>query len=622
MSRPVEGSRPRGRLSSSWALPVAIVLLALLIRVVAIAADPGYEPRHDSFDYDRHARSIAAGDGFPESGYVPGGGPSALRAPAYPFVLGAVYAVAGDSVTAGRLLGAILGAVTVLLLYLLVLRIWGARIAALAAALAAVYPPLIALSTELYSENLFIPLLLAAVIAVLRFRESAGLGWAALAGALAGAAALTRGPGVVALLPLLYGLWMLRPRLSAGALAAPAVAAVCALLVIAPWAIRNAVEFGRFVPIATSTGFGLAGTYNDVSRDDPTATAAWRTPAIVPEYAPLFRAPDVDEATLDATLRAEATGYMADHPGYVAEAIANNLLRLLYLQGDSVVAYQEVVSQPGIGNRGSAADKLGLAIAAALAVVGIATIVRSRGAGAPGRGRMASVTAGPTFLWLVPIALILVALPAAGLPRYRVPADPFLLILAAIGVARILDRFSGHRRLATAAAAAALLTLGAGCGGSADPATTASDRAEPVAGSISRDAYVRRADSICRKAIDDARALVAGGFETGDSGSGGLALTTKTLVAPGIAIRARQATRIRALPRPAGDSAALDTFVGLFDPIDELSRQRLRAGLAGDMNESLHLERLLGMLALEQQRSARRYGFDDCSTDVIGAAFR
>jgi hypothetical protein len=30
--------------------------------------------------------------------------------------------------------------------------------------------------------------------------------------------------------------------------------------------------------------------------------------------------------------------------------------------------------------------------------------------------------------------MILVATPIAGLPRYRLPADPFLLILAAIGL--------------------------------------------------------------------------------------------------------------------------------------------------------------------------------------------
>ena len=52
---------------------------------------------------------------------------------------------------------------------------------------------------------------------------------------------------------------------------------------------------------------------------------------------------------------------------------------------------------------------------------------------------------GPVFLWLVPILLVVATLPFVGLPRYRLPADPFLLILAAIGMTWIWDRIGGRR---------------------------------------------------------------------------------------------------------------------------------------------------------------------------------
>jgi hypothetical protein len=55
------------------------------------------------------------------------------------------------------------------------------------------------------------------------------------------------------------------------------------------------------------------------------------------------------------------------------------------------------------------------------------------------------VPAGPFFLWLVPILMIATAVPIAGLPRYRLPADPFLLILAAIGTIWLAGRFDGAR---------------------------------------------------------------------------------------------------------------------------------------------------------------------------------
>ena len=132
------------------------MILALALRVAVIAADSGYEPAHDAFDYDRHARAIAAGDGYPESGYVVDGGPSALRPPGYPYFLGGAYALSGDSVELGRLANAALGALAVLLLYLLANRIWGRRVGLVAAALAAVFPPLVLPSRDLLSEPLFI----------------------------------------------------------------------------------------------------------------------------------------------------------------------------------------------------------------------------------------------------------------------------------------------------------------------------------------------------------------------------------------------------------------------------------------------------------------------------------
>ena len=417
-------------MSKRSVLPVLIVLLALALRLGAVATDSGYVPAHDAFDYDRHGRSIAAGEGFPESGYVPDGGPSALRPPVYPYLLGGVYAASGDSVEAGRVAGALFGTLAVVLLYLIVLRIWGRRVALLATFLAAVFPPLVLLSRDLLSEQLYIALELGAVLCVLAFRGSGGLlRWAVAAGALCGVATLTRNPGGVLILPILLGLWVGRPRLSARVLAAPAVALGCIALVMLPWTVRNWADFGRFVPVTSSTGFGLAGTYNAVSEQDDRHPAAWRSPVLVPAYAPLFRTPGVDEGTLDATLRGEAVDFAAAHPLYVAEVSARNLPRLFGLGDDSVVGLGDLpVVQRGIGSGAGDAERIGLALAALLAAFGVLAAVRR------------DVARGPAFLWLIPLLTVLVAAPIAGLPRYRVPADPFLLILAALGASWLWER--------------------------------------------------------------------------------------------------------------------------------------------------------------------------------------
>ena len=98
---------------------------------------------------------------------------------------------------------------------------------------------------------------------------------------------------------------------------------------------------------------------------------------IVAEYGPLFRLPDVDEATLDATLRREATEFALEHPGYVAEVSARNLLRLFRISGDAVVGLRRTVEQTGIGNRSTtAAERIGLAIVVPLALLGLLALVR------------------------------------------------------------------------------------------------------------------------------------------------------------------------------------------------------------------------------------------------------
>ena len=112
----------------------------------------------------------------------------------------------------------------VLLLYLIAKRIWGRRVGLVAAALAAVFPPLAAQPRPALGIALFIVFTLAAILCVLNFRRSGGLLRWAVAAVLCGLAALTRNTGVALALAVAIGVWTARPRWSLGALAAPAVA--------------------------------------------------------------------------------------------------------------------------------------------------------------------------------------------------------------------------------------------------------------------------------------------------------------------------------------------------------------------------------------------------------------
>src|SRR5438046_2202079 len=105
---------------------VVIIAVALLLRVVVVVATRDYKPVDDAWDYNRHAVSIADGHGYPRSG-APGGGPSAYRPPVYPFFLGAVFKVTGDSVNQARLVQAVLSVATVALIWVLAMQLAGPR---------------------------------------------------------------------------------------------------------------------------------------------------------------------------------------------------------------------------------------------------------------------------------------------------------------------------------------------------------------------------------------------------------------------------------------------------------------------------------------------------------------
>lgn len=423
-------------------LPAAIVLVALLLRVAVIAADSGYRPTDDAFEYDHYGRSIAAGEGFGRSGYLLHGGPAAIRGPSYPLLLGAVYAVSGDSRNAARVVDAFLGALAVLLVYLIAKRIWGRRTGLLASGFAAVFPPLVLLSRDLVSESLFIALELAAVLCVLNFRRSGrDWRWALAAGALCGLATLTRNTGFVLLLPIAVGLLGGRETPLASSLPAAAAMVAAFLVVITPWLIRDEAAFGRFVPVTTSGGIALAGTYNEASYNASATHGAWRTPQIAPEFAHLFVEPGRNEAEVDQILRRKALAFAWNHPGYVATTSLWNVLRLFEVQGGSVVEqHGHAVDQRGIGSATPLAERIGLALAVPAALAGAFALLRSRRR-ARARRAPPELPTGPAFLWLVPTVMLAIAIPIAGVPRYRLPADPFLMILAAIGVLWLLDTY-------------------------------------------------------------------------------------------------------------------------------------------------------------------------------------
>jgi 4-amino-4-deoxy-L-arabinose transferase-like glycosyltransferase len=211
---------------------------------------------NDEAYYSTLARLIEHGEGFirPAEFFRDGSSfPTAERAPLFPALLAVLWKL-GITEGDGRLLGLLTGGGTIVVLGLLGRRLAGERAGLLAAAVAAVYPTLIAADGALMTESLYGLLGGLSLLAAYRLLDAPGLGRAVVLGVLLGAAAHARAEALL-LLPLVLIPVLRRPG---GASASVAVCVTFALVLV-PWGVRNFSAFDRPVLIATEGGETLAG---------------------------------------------------------------------------------------------------------------------------------------------------------------------------------------------------------------------------------------------------------------------------------------------------------------------------------------------------------------------------
>jgi 4-amino-4-deoxy-L-arabinose transferase-like glycosyltransferase len=241
------------------------------------------------------------------------------------------------------------------------------------------------------------------------------------AGALAGLALLTRSNGALVVLVLALaahrdGSWRslrsYRPTLALLAVAA---------LVVAPWTIRNAVQFDRFIPVSDQDGYTLAGTYNATSK---ARSGIWLTANVDPAMKRILdTSRGLDEAELNERLRTAARRFALDHPGYVASVAWHNLPRLFNLGGGDVNR-TVVGGDYGLGGKWAPLLTWGLLPFLLLATAGVFT--------RPAR-------AAPRWLWAVPLVLLSTIFVLAS-NRHRAAIDPFLLLLAGLALVAAYSR--------------------------------------------------------------------------------------------------------------------------------------------------------------------------------------
>jgi 4-amino-4-deoxy-L-arabinose transferase-like glycosyltransferase len=342
---------------------------------------------------------------------------TAFHPPLFPALLAIPSAVGLDSYTAHQVVGCAVGAATVLAVGLVARRLAGDAACLAAAAIAAVFLPVISRDALLMSESLYGLLIALTLLAALRLREEQTARNALALGAAIGLAALTRGEALLLVPLLVLPIAWRRPRVLA--LTCVAVAAVCL-----PWCVRNTLEFDQPTLITTGDGSVIAGanldsTYHGRLLGDWDFAGLYRTPA--------GRNPDRNEAVQSDRWRSEGIEYARDHASRLPVVLGARVLRTWDLYpfgpaeradyGSSYYKHVRALEYPA---------QLMLWLVVALAIIG--------GVGLRRRG---------TAIWplLVPVGLVtLVSVLGHGDPRYRHAGDIALLALAGVGVAGMKGR--------------------------------------------------------------------------------------------------------------------------------------------------------------------------------------
>lgn len=447
----------------------AIVVAAAVVRVVFLAqlgrSELGNVLSLDSRFYHELAAALASG------GALPGG--AFTFNPLYPFFLAGVFRIFGVGLLAPRVVQLVLGVLTIVLVYAAGARMVvgprrgkpsGEATASIAAVMALLYAQFVLHEGMLLGTSIEVFLLAASFLLALALdqhlrgerplrvfgRDMPPPLAGALLGALCGAGALGR-PNLFLLLVAALPLWIVARNRRKRRWLAPALGFVAgACLFLAPPIVHNARITGAFVPVSAHGGInfyignrpGTSGVYNppDDMRGDMRGLL------------------DDARAKAEAALGRRATDaevneYYLDR---AFEAIGSDPAGWLRLLGRKFLLFWNGVEVPDVPNvffyrescRALAALFLPFAAIAPLAAAGLVVLWRSK------RNRSAVAI----FLGCAILSILLFFVNT----RYRLPAVPVLIVLAAFYLAWAAREIARKRwrTLALTAALAVAVLLG------------------------------------------------------------------------------------------------------------------------------------------------------------------
>ena len=361
----------------------------------------------DELFYEAAALNIMSGYGYSIGGHL-----TARIPPGYSIFLSFIYSIFGHHFIAIRIVQAIIDALMCVVIYIIAKRLFNEKVGILAGILCASHYFFLKAAQLIRPDTLQMFFIVISVLCWIRWRDKFLKRDAVLLGLTSSIAVMLKAnivilPFVFILIEFFNIVKNKQAKISIFLKSAMIIIVVFSLPII-PWAVRNYKVYHAFVPLATDSGTALYSSYNPPEG---------KKFGIIPDDVVMRDAKKIkSEAERSKYLTSKTKEYVLSHKKKVMRLL---LYKTLFFW--SIFDWETLGDGKGVYNFSSA-------FILPLSILGL-IILRKR------------IKHFVTIV--IPIVyMFLLALIFQGLPRFRMPIEPFLIIFASFSITYLLRKFS------------------------------------------------------------------------------------------------------------------------------------------------------------------------------------